>query len=291
MLYKYFLGVMHMKNKFLLLTSAVILAATPTVNSFAAPKQIDKSTKINQNISELGFEIDNSVAPENYVLKYSYDNKNYILPYCVLENNVLTFRAPQTASYDLINNTKQFSDVKNSSDISFVAARELFSGVDKNTFAPDAYMTRAMFLQVLARLDNADLSAYGKPNFADVDENAWYAPAISWASSNNLVISRENSLLFKPNEPITREDVASILYRYAQNKNFLLWQPGLAVARPPFTDLDKISDYARDAVTKLNWAGVLSAKSENNFEPTASSTRSEIASVLKNFIERMTQVN
>lgn len=280
-----------MKNKFLLCTSIFIMTAL-SINVLAVTKFIDKSTKINNNINELGFEIDQSVKPENYVVQYNIDSKNYIVPYCTLKENVLTFRAPQTASYELIDNTKKFSDIENySEDIAFVSARELFNGIDQNNFAPNLYMTRAMFLQVLARLDGVDLSLYGKPNFVDIKENDWYVPAISWATSNNLVVMRENSLYFRPNDPITREDMASILYRYVQHKNFLLWQPGLAVARPPFADIDKIDDYAREAVTKLNWSGIIGAKSENNFEPSSYSTRRQVAQLFKKFIERMTELN
>lgn len=254
-------------------------------------KIINQGTKINSDINELGFVADENIPEENYVVSYYLDGKKNIVPYSVLNDNTLIFRAPKTAPYELINNKKTFRDMKYNSDISFVTAREILSGVEKEIFSPDTYVTRAMFAQILANLDHANLKNYHAPNFVDVDENSWYCPAISWALSQNIVVSNENSLLFHPNQPITREQMASMLYRYSQNKNFLLWQPGLAVARPPFNDLEEISDYATDAVTRLNWSGVILGDENGNFEPKAFTTRAQVCSVIRRFIERMAELN
>lgn len=281
-----------MKTKILWLALGFFLVFSLPINIFGMQKNFDESTKINNDVNDLGFDIDSSVKQENYIVCYTNDSKKNIVAYSVLKNNILTFRAPKTAAYELINNVKNFLDVKEySEDIAFVTSRELFNGVDKNIFAPNNHMSRAMFVQVIANLEGVDLSNYKVSNFSDVDQKAWYSPAIAWAVSQNLIINCDDSLSFSPNAPISREDMVSILYRYSQNKHFLLWQPGLAVARPPFADIDKISDYARQAVTKLNWSGIVLSKINNNFEPKSFATRSEVSALLKRFVERMTELN
>ena len=220
-------------NKIILLALSVFLSYKSInnfglKNIFAMPKEIKALTKVNDQASDLGFNINNLVDQENYVVSYGFDNKKIILPFGILDDNILIFRAPKTDLYDLVNNTKEFIDINHIKkddfkSIAFVTAREIFNGVEKNEFGPAYKMTRAMFIQVLANLDNADLDFYKKASsFIDIDQNAWYSPAINWAMANNLIDQQENNL-FRPNDFITREDMAYMLYKYSQSKNFLLY--------------------------------------------------------------------
>ena len=90
------------------------------------------------------------------------------------------------------------------------------SGTSTDTFAPNATLTRAMVAQMLYSLEGKP--AAGRADFADVAEGAWYADAISWAAGEGIVSGYGDT--FGPNDPITREQLAAILYRYAQNEGY-----------------------------------------------------------------------
>lgn len=229
-------------------------------------------TKVNGNLNEIGYAIDSTKSPESLVAMYTLNKKQYLLPFSFVEDENVQFRAPKTAVYNIVDNAKKFNDTS-AQAITFVAARNVMNGTGDDTFSPNDYLTNAMLAQILVNLEQIELPS----------AKEWYTPAIDWAKS----FLHDT----KPNEPITRQNFAAALYNYANSKKFELWQKGLMVARPPFADMNDITEYAQEAVTKLNWGGILSVKTDNKFMPNDLITRSEAANILQAFITRITKVN
>ena len=152
----------------------------------------------------------------------------------------------------------------------------LMTGVSANEFAPEATTTRAMIVSILARLEGVESAEAA--GFADVDDNEWYATAVNWAASEGIVGGFGDGT-FQPNAPITREQMASILYRYAEYK-------GLDVSAR--TDLSHYSDqpsvWAEDV---LSWAvaeGLLTGVTADTLQPQGAATRAQVAAILQRFL-------
>lgn len=205
-----------------------------------------------------------------------------IAPISTYADGELHFIAPIDSTYTATYNYKKFADVAGhwaEHDIHRVAARELYQGIDSGVFAPDAAMTRAMYVTVLARLESADLSAYhGVSAFADVDADAWYAVAVAWAA-DNAITEGVGDNLFDPDAPITREQIATMLLRYADTKGISAQQQAQS-----FADADSISDWAKEAVSVARALGVVEGKEDNRFDPQASATRAEVAAMFMRLI-------
>lgn len=200
-----------------------------------------------------------------------------IAPISTYVDGELHFIAPIDATYTATYNYKKFADIAGhwaEHDIHRVAARELYQGIDTDVFAPDAAMTRAMYVTVLARLESADLSAYhGASAFADVEAGVWYAAAVAWAA-DNAITEGVGDNMFNPDAPIARERIATMLLRYADAKGISAQQQAQT-----FADADSISDWAKEAVSVARALGIVEGKEENRFEPQASATRAEVAAM------------
>lgn len=163
--------------------------------------------------------------------------------------------------------------------VKYAVQHKLFCGISDTAFSPDSTMTRGMLATVLYRMA-------GKPNieneiwdypFADVDAEAYYATAIYWARLNGIA-SGYSDEKFGPDDPITREQLVAILYNYSSS-------PTSSQTLEGFTDTDKISSYALNA---LRWAveqGILQGKGDGVLDPTGQATRAEVAAILQRFCQ------
>ena len=170
--------------------------------------------------------------------------------------------------------------------VNTVYAFGLFDGTSVVTFSPGIPMTRAMFVQVLANLENIDRSGYEESRFLDVPDGQWYTAAVEWAAENGIV-SGISEDLFDPHAPVTREQMAVILYNYLNAKGYRIPSDE---ARP-FADESEISPWALEAVNALRGIGILSGKGDNIFDPKATATRAEIATVFVKLIEYLVREN
>ncbi|OZV11646.1 hypothetical protein CIW83_13400 [Tissierella sp. P1] len=166
-------------------------------------------------------------------------------------------------------------------DIEFVISNGLFSGTSATTFSPNTAMTRGMFVTVLGRLADADVSNYNKSSFSDVNTDAYYMGYIEWASKNSIVKGTGNGK-FAPDQSITREQMVVIMQNYAKVDGFTMPK---VHGENTFADSSRISVYAKDAVKQMQMAGVISGKSCNLFDPQGTATRAEVAAVLRRFTE------
>ena len=165
--------------------------------------------------------------------------------------------------------------------VDYALTEGIMSGTSTDTFAPNATLTRAMVAQMLYSLEGKP--AAGSADFADVAEGAWYADAISWAAGEGIVSGYGDT--FGPNDPITREQLAAILYRYAQNEGYKTSQSGKGTEG--YLDASSISSYAVKAMDWAVNAGLLSGKGNNTLAPTAGATRAEVAQIFMMFCQEV----
>jgi hypothetical protein len=225
-----------------------------------------------------------------YVVIKKENGRDIIMPLAVSGADSVRFAASATGTYDVVYNGRSFDDVSPTGwaarDIAFAAARALFAGTSDSLFSPASTMTRAMFAQVLANLEGIDRSANTKSVFTDVPEGVWYAAAVAWAADNGI-ISGTGQGKFSPNDSITREQMAVILYNYAAYKGYEL--PATAAAE--FADRDNVSSWAKEAVDAIAAAGILIGKPDGSFVPQDHATRAEVAAVFARFIRALNADN
>ncbi|WP_336773545.1 S-layer homology domain-containing protein [Paenibacillus sp. MMO-58] len=156
----------------------------------------------------------------------------------------------------------------------------LFNGTTSTTFSPGTSMTRAMFVQVLANLENVNRSSYTSSRFSDVTDGQWYTAAVEWAAESGIV-NGINADLFDPNSTMTREQMLVILYNYMKYKGYKI----LESQSKSFADESEISSWALKAVQALQDIGIVSGKPNNLFDPKATATRAEVATIFVRFVE------
>ena len=149
------------------------------------------------------------------------------------------------------------------------------SGTSATTFEPTANVTRAQFVTMIAGLAGADVSGYASGPFDDVQAGSWYAPYVNWAAASGIV-SGTSATTFDPAAEISRQDMAVMLYNYAQQAGVQLEQTTVT----PFTDEGSIAAYALPAVQALHSAGVISGMPDGSFQPQATTTREQACVVL-----------
>ena len=149
------------------------------------------------------------------------------------------------------------------------------SGTSATTFEPTANVTRAQFVTMIAGLAGADVSGYASGPFDDVQTGSWYAPYVNWAAASSIV-SGTSATTFDPAAEISRQDMAVMLYNYAQQAGVQLEQTTVT----PFTDEGSIAAYALPAVQALHSAGVISGMPDGSFQPQATTTREQACVVL-----------
>ena len=178
-----------------------------------------------------------------------------------------------------------FTDVSTSDwfydDVAFVYENGLFSGTDSRSFSPNASMTRAMLVTVLYRLEG-EPTLTGRSSFTDVRSGAYYEKAVIWAAANGIVTGTD-STSFSPAAKVTREQLAAILYRYAQYRKL---DTDASAKLNSFTDADSVSAYASEA---LGWAvseGLINGAS-GKLMPKGDATRAQVAAILHRFVKNV----
>ena len=166
-------------------------------------------------------------------------------------------------------------------DVMFVYENGLMLGTSKTLFSPYGTATRGMMATILWRMEGSPVPK-GKNSFTDVEAGKWYADAITWTAENSIFAGYGKDK-FGPDDPITREQLAAIFYRYADYKGYDLTVKGNL---DKFKDADKITDYAKTAMQWAVGSGLVKGKSGNLLDPQGTATRAEIAAMLHRFIEK-----
>ena len=201
----------------------------------------------------------------------------YTFKAVTIKNN----RSSDVASLTVVSNSRAYTDI-NASDwyfpaVQYVTENSLFFGTTTYTFNPTGRMTRGQFVTVLGRLAGVDTDQYTSTRFTDVAPDAYYAPYVAWASETGI-ISGTSATTFAPKDNITREQIAFILYNYAQRtgNNTSYSEDRYAT----FTDTDTASKFAREA---LQWAvdkRILNGD-QGQLNPKGLATRAQVAQIFR----------
>ncbi len=165
--------------------------------------------------------------------------------------------------------------------VAYVNQHNIMNGTAAPTFAPGSNLTRGMIAQVLYNLEQKPQG--GTSVFTDVAADAWYADAVNWAAGKNIVGGYGEGK-FGPEDSVTREQMAAILYRYAQYKGY---DTKATADLAAYTDVQSVSDWALAAMQWANASGLINGRTETTLVPGGTATRAEVASILMRFCENI----
>lgn len=165
--------------------------------------------------------------------------------------------------------------------VQYMLDNEMMNGTSATTFGPNTTTTRGMIVTILYRLEGEPNAAAS--NFTDVASNMYYADAINWAAANGIV-NGVSATSFAPDNQITREQMAAILYRYAQFKGY---DVSASNSLTNYTDASQISEYATTAMQWANAEGLITGRTSTTLAPQGTATRAEVATILMRFCENI----
>ncbi len=209
------------------------------------------------------------------------DGSETIVKKAVAVNGSMNVPITGSATIRIKDNSKVFSDSANhwaKDSIAFVSSRELFNGVSASEFAPNTTMTRAMLATVLYRLEDA--TSGGSQSFPDVLAGKWFTDAVGWATDKGIV-QGDTQGRFNPDKPVTREQLATMLYRYADTIGADTHKTG---SLERFHDKDKVSVYAQGAMAWAVGSGIVGGTTDGNLAPDGNATRAEVAAMLMRLV-------
>lgn len=181
--------------------------------------------------------------------------------------------------------SNQFADLTSGSwydeYVDYVVSNGLMTGTNDNTFSPNASLTRGMLVTILHRAANQP-NASGSVSFKDVESGSWYAAGVQWAAANGLVTGYDDNS-FRPNGNISRQELAVILWRYAQQLGISVATDGTTM--PDFADRGEMAPWAAEAMAWAYRMGIISGRDENHLAPNGGATRIETAAMLVRFLK------
>ncbi len=165
--------------------------------------------------------------------------------------------------------------------VRYVTERGIMIGISEDEFAPNMPLTRGMFVTVLHRIEGTPEESE-EPTFGDVSDDAWYYEAVKWGQKHNIIYGYSDEE-YGPNDRITREQMAAIIYRYAAYKGINTDVEGEA----SYTDSQSITNYAKPAVKWVSDKGFMQGDPDGSFRPLDNASRAETAQVIMNVIENL----
>lgn len=211
--------------------------------------------------------IEGSIVIKNGIRYFEFETSHF---------SFYAIQAVDTLPFTDVHETEYWFD-----SIYYVYVNGLFSGTSKTNFTPGGDMTRGMLVTVLHRLEG--FPAITSHNiFSDVPGNSWYKDAIIWAYSNNIVSGYGNGK-FGPDDPVLREQIAAILYRYAKYKGY---STAGTTEFDKYTDAADIDTWALAAMKWVNAEGLIVGTSATTLSPLENASRGQVAVILRRFIEK-----
>ncbi len=229
-----------------------------------------------------------TTAKEGYAFAGWYSDSSFTskLTSVKLAGNITVYAKWTEIDVDEDGWENPFTDVNRNAwyydSVKYVVEKKLMNGVSEDKFAPGDTLTRAMLVTVLYRLSGEPAVNSSNP-FADVCEDAYYASAVSWARENGIV-NGVTDTEFAPDADITREQIAAIMYRYAQYKGYDV-SAGEKTEILAYDDAESVSEYAVAAMQYVVGSGLIKGKTASTLNPQDNATRAEIATILQRFIE------
>ena len=217
------------------------------------------------------------------VTKVNDTTYTYIQPGMDVKTDV-TFKAAQAAPTSTAEVFARYSDLDASGwyadGVHYVLESGIMNGVGNGKFGPGNATSRAMIAQILYNLEGKPAYS-GMLTFTDVDANDWYAAAIRWANAESIIDGYGNNL-FGPNDVLTREQLVTILYRYAKSKGVIV---GGQTSLAGYHDAASVSGWAEDAMQWAVAAGIITGKGHGTLDPKGNVTRAEIATIMMRYCE------
>lgn len=248
-------------------------AVTLPVQGICASQNIDRAPTVTVNTSGVnGVKVDIPLTSKStgiVAVLMESDGTERIIRATIPTRNGIAIRVNSGDTIKILDNSMSFADTKGhwaSDAVNFVSARRLFYGTGANAFSPNARMTRGMLVTVLARYADVDAA----------DGVTWHEKSAAWAVANGL--SDGTSL----DSSITREQLVTILYRYAVFEGRL---SGTGADLRGYTDVDRVSGYAVDAMSWAVGAGLIKGITLTTLEPQGSATRAQVAVVIMRYAE------
>lgn len=212
------------------------------------------------------------------------DGTREVVRKSVAADDSVTIPLSGSATVEIIDNSKDFDDVSvdawYSDVVDFASSHELFNGTSETTFSPNDGMTRGMLAAVLANLESADISGM-ESAFNDVHDDAWYSESVAWAAENGIVNGYGDGT-FGPDDVLTREQFAAMLYNYA---NMLGLDVSARATLDAYTDAP--SAWAEDVVSWAVAEGLIAGVTDDQLQPQGTATRAQVAAMLQRFIENV----
>lgn len=222
-----------------------------------------------------GYQLDTLTVkmPNGYTVDVEYYKTNtyrFVMP----DTNVTV-----TPSFKFVNTP--FADVRTTDwfydDVCYVYWNDIMDGVSAAAFAPDANTTRAMVVTTLYRMAGSP-AVSGASKFTDVASGSWYASAVAWASANGIVTGRSETV-FDPNASVTREELVSMLYRYAKLRGYDV-SVGESTNILSYKDISSLSEYAIAAMQWACGADIIDGTGSGYLSPKGTATRAQLAAML-----------
>lgn len=271
--------------------AAAVKAATESGEAVKLPVKVeaaddaDKAVEIEVDVPTGGAKVDipvEDVTSGTVVVVVNKDGTEEIVKKSTVTEDGVVVALDEDATLKIVDNSKHFVDVHPidhwaETAVDFVVARTIYSGTSATTFHPDNPMTRGMLAVVLHNLeDNPDHAFDGF--FHDVVEGSWYEDAIHWAADSGIVSGYGNGL-YGPNDNITREQLAVMLWRYAGS-------PDSDHSLAHFKDAHLIASYAETALAWANENGIINGKGDGILDPKGNATRAQVAQMLMNYLQK-----
>ena len=253
-----------------------------------SPQNASEGTRVTITVTPAsGYEVDDVTVTDRdgddvRVTKQSDTRYTFTMPDSKVEVEVSFVKTGETVQEP---DTMTFSDIKAGDwfydAVLYTYENGLMSGTGAAAFSPNQTLTRAMVAQVLYSMEGAP--AGGTSTFTDVAAGTWYASAVNWAAANG-VVSGYGDGTFGPNDNVTREQVAMILYSFAKSKGYDVSEKA---SLSSFADMSSVSTYAQEAMSWAAGAGLISGMGNNTIVPQGSATRAQFAVMLMQFCEEI----
>lgn len=224
---------------------------------------------------------------KNYCVVPKLNNSNVISKFSYLDisNDKEIYLKPVAGQYLLVKNHRDFKDI--TYDWSFesvhaLAAREMINGYTDGTFKPNNNITRAEFAIIMVRLFDINIDLYKNvnPTFSDVDKTSFSFPYIEAAYDNNIMVGF-NSKEFGPNQFISRQEIAKVLYNVMVKKNIEV----NTIYTGDFKDYSSVGDWAKTAITGAINSGIMNGYTDHTLKPNNNATRAESCKLIFSMIK------
>ena len=251
-----------------------------------SPKNASKGATVTITVTpDEGYELGTLTVTDKDGNKISVTDKGNGKYTFTMPDGKVTVSATFTAVEEVPEQVGSFTDVDTADwfaeAVQYMLDNKMMNGITDTTFGPDNTTTRGMIVTILYRLEGEPDAAAS--NFTDVAANMYYADAVAWAQANNIV-NGITTTTFGPDNAITREQMAAILYRYAQFKGYDVTASN---DLDSYTDASQISAYATAAMQWANAEGLITGSTSTTLNPQGNATRAEVATILMRFCENI----